>query len=71
MDQTHRTMVHRRKHSTMVYIKYGHVSSYFSELAVGTGRAALLVARGVSCPLSVVAMTLPLISALENHDSHT
>jgi hypothetical protein len=40
-------------------MKYGHVSSNLSELAVGTGRAARFVARGVSLPLSIVAMVSP------------
>ena len=58
MDQTHRTIVVRRKQMTMVYMKYGHVSSNRSELAVGTARAALLVTCSVLPLFSVVAITL-------------
>jgi hypothetical protein len=56
IDQSHSTIVVRRKQNTIVYIKYGHVSSYRSELAVGTGRATLLPLCRVSF-LSVVAIT--------------
>ncbi len=39
MDHTHNTMVLSKKHNTMVYIKYGHVSSNVSLFAAGTARA--------------------------------
>jgi len=63
MDHTQRTMVVRRKQMTIVYMKYGHVSSNLSELAVGTGRVALLAAWSVLPLASVVAITSPAIGA--------
>src|SRR5690242_19041993 len=60
MDHTHKTAVVRRKHKTMVYMKYGHVSSYWSSPAVGTRRVCRAVLRA-SIELSVVA--IPAISS--------
>src|SRR5215831_18852982 len=62
MDHTHKTTVVRRKHRTMVYMKYGHVSSYWSSPAVGT-RRVWRVAWRTSLVLSLVAIpesSLPL-----------
>src|SRR5262249_29285931 len=62
MDHTHKTAVVRRKHKTIVYMKYGHVSSYWSSPAVGTRRVCRAAWR-VSLVLSLVAIpqtSLPL-----------
>src|SRR5207247_3885154 len=61
MDHTHRIAVHRRKHRTIVYMKCGHVSSYWSAPAVGTCRACRAVCRA-SLVLSVVAMFVTLLT---------
>src|SRR5262249_50412610 len=55
MDHTHKTAVVRRKHKTIVYIKYGHVSSYWSSPAVGTRRVCRAAWRD-SLVLSLVAI---------------
>src|SRR5262245_14292610 len=55
MDHTHKTTVVRRKHRTIVYMKYGHVSSYWSSPAVGT-RRVWRVAWRASLVLSLVAI---------------
>src|SRR6266705_962918 len=61
MDHTHRMAVHRRKQRTIVYMKCGHVSSYWSPPAVGTCRACRAVCRA-SLVLSVVAMFVTLLT---------
>src|SRR5438034_1600722 len=53
MDHTHKIAVVRRKHKTMVYMKYGHVSSYWSSPAVGTRRVCRATWRA-SLVLSLV-----------------
>src|SRR5438132_2670296 len=55
MDHTHKIAVVRRKHKTMVYMKYGHVSSYWSSPAVGTRRVCRAIWRA-SLVLSLVAI---------------
>jgi hypothetical protein len=65
MDHTHKTTVVRRKQRTMVYMKYGHVSSYWSSPAVGTRRVWRAAWR-VSLVLSLVA--IPAISLLLHPD---
>src|SRR5262245_37917277 len=61
IDQSHKKIVVTKKHRTIVYMKYGQVNSYCSELAVGTGRLLRFVARGASRPRLVIAMTFPLL----------
>src|SRR5947207_1614055 len=53
-------IVARIKHKTIVYIKYGHVSSYWSSPAVGTRRPCRAAWR-VSVVLSVVAIPVTLL----------
>src|SRR5262245_5408860 len=55
VDHTHKTTVVRRKHKTTVYMKYGHVSSYWSSPAVGTRRVCRAAWRTTPL-LSLVAI---------------